>query len=724
MKYLIIPILALFSYCAGAQDSKKQITLEDIYKNNTFRVKDVPGFNALKSGEEYTQLDTEDSTKRIIVYNLASGKKLTTIFDNSEIKFDGKKISFDSYEFSENENKIMLFTDAENIYRRSVLHYVYVYDRATKKVQKVDTGKILHASFSPDGTQVAFVKSNNLFIKNLSTGELTQVTRDGEKNKIINGNCDWVYEEEFSFTKAFEWNKNSKYIAYYRFDESQVPEYTMPIYKGLYPENNTFKYPKAGEKNSIIQIKIFDVAHKTNVNAELGSNTDIYIPRIKWTEESGKLCILRLNRLQNKLDYMFASAKTGSTRTFYTEKNKYFIDINDAFTFVKDGKSMIFLSDQDGHTHLYRYNFVDRNILCLTPGDFDVDGVTSVDAENKLVYYTAAVRSAMQRNLYCVTFSGYGHDCITPEKGMHSITPCKGNNYFLDKYSTLNSVPVYRLRDSKGKIIRTLEKNETLKEKMKEYALGGIEFIKIKGVEEQLNGYMITPPSFDRTKKYPVLMFQYSGPGSQQVLDLFPVGNYWWHQLLAEKGYIIVCVDGTGTGARGEEFRKKTYLQLGKFESDDQIAVAKNLAKLPYVDGSRIGIWGWSYGGFMSSTCIMKGADIFKTAIAVAPVTNWRYYDNIYTERYMRTPQENAKGYDGNSPEFMADKLKGKFLFIHGTADDNVHFQNSAMLATALIKANKDYDSEYYPDKNHGIYGGNTRLHLYRRMTNYILDNL
>jgi dipeptidyl-peptidase-4 len=350
--------------------------------------------------------------------------------------------------------------------------------------------------------------------------------------------------------------------------------------------------------------------------------------------------------------------------------------------------------------------------------------LTGVDLDRKLVYYTAAEVSPMHRNLYVVNWDGSGKRCLTPAPGMHNITQCEGFNFFLDKYSRLDKVPVYRLINASGNIIRTLEDNKALAEKMKEYAMGNIRFMKFRGASNSLNGWMITPPDFDKHKKYPVLMYQYSGPGSQEVADKFPVGNYWWHQMLAQRGYIVICVDGTGTGYRGEAFRKKTYLTLGKYESADQIAVAKNLANLPYVDKSRIGIWGWSYGGFMSSTCILKGNDVFKTAIAVAPVTNWRYYDNIYTERYMRTPQENPTGYDDNSPEKMADKLKGKFLYIHGTADDNVHFQNSVMFTTALIKADKDFDSEYYPDKAHGISGGNTRNHLYRRMTQFILDNL
>ena len=713
-----------FIHSAFAQAGKKQITLEDLYKNSTFRVKGVPGFNAMKDGKQYTQLDADGANQLINIYNLETGEKSKTIFDAGKQLFNGTALKIESYQFSKDEQKILLLTEGQNIYRRSVLHKIYVFDIPTGKISLLDNEKVLHATFSPDGSKVAFVKDNDLFYKNLQTEQLVRVTNDGFKNSIINGNCDWVYEEEFEFTRAFDWNSDGSCLAFYRFDETKVPEYTLAKYTGLYPEQYTYKYPKAGEPNSVIQIKIYDVNTQQTIKADIGQETDQYIPRIKWTDNARQLCIYRLNRLQNHLELLLTNAKTGSSEVIYNEKNKYYIAINDEITFLPDGHSMILRSERDGYNHLYKYNWKNNGLTSLTPGNYDMDALVGVDKARKLVYYTAAENSPMQRNLYVVGWDGYGRKCLTPEKGMHNITPCEGYNYFLDQFSTLNKVPVYRLRDAKGKVIRTLEDNKDLEAKMKEYAFGNIQFIKVKGVKETLNAWMITPPDFDKTKKYPVLMFQYSGPGSQQVADMFPVGNFWWHQLLAEKGYIIVCADGTGTGLRGEEFRKKTYLQLGKYESEDQIAVAKYIGDMPYVDKNRIGIWGWSYGGFMSSTCIMKGNDVFKAAIAVAPVTNWRYYDNIYTERYMRTPQENPTGYDDNSPEKMVDKLKGKFLYIHGTADDNVHFQNSVMMTTALINANKDYDSEYYPDKNHGIYGGNTRLHLYRRMTNFILDNL
>lgn len=724
MRYLLL-FLALFSaQISFSQTGNKQITLEDLWKNYTFREKSVPGFNAMKDGKHYTELINENGHQYIRISDLETGKKGKTLFDNSKQLLDGKELIIDNYEFSQDEQKMLLFAESEHIYRRSVLNKVYVYNIADGTIKPLDDGKVLHATFSPDGSKVAFVKNNNLYYKILKTNETIAVTTDGEKNKIINGNCDWVYEEEFEFTRAFEWSKDGRYLAFYRFDESKVPEYTIPMYNALYPELYTYKYPKAGEPNSIVTIKVYDMHQKKTVDAYIGKETDQYIPRIKWTEDATQLCVYRMNRRQNKLDLLLVNAADGQSHTIYKEENKCYIEINDNLKFLSDGRSFIFNSERDGYNHLYRWDWANEKLTKLTDGNYDIDALVGVDDARKMVYYTAAEISPLQRQLYAVNFDGRNKRCLTEEKGTHVITPCEGYNYFLDKYSRLNKVPVYYLRDNRGNIVRTLEDNKELENKMKEYALGKIRFTKVKGVSASLNAWIITPPDFDSTKQYPVLMYQYSGPNSQEVADRFPIGNYFWHQMLAEKGYIIVCADGTGTGFRGEAFRKKTYLQLGKYESDDQIAVAKYLGTLPYVNKDRIGIWGWSFGAFMSSTCIMKGNDIFKMAVAVAPVTNWRYYDNIYTERYMRLPNENESGYDDNAPEKMVSGLKGKFLLIHGTADDNVHFQNSMMLVDAMIKANKEYDSEFYPNKNHGIYGGNTRYHLFTRITDFILNNL
>jgi dipeptidyl-peptidase 4 len=723
-RIFLLFLVLIYAESLWAQVSKKDITLEDIWKKGTFRMKSVPGFNAMKDGKRYTQIDVEKGQQSIGIYNLQKGTKEGLVFDNWKHTIHGDTLSIADYRFSEDEQTMLILCEPENIYRRSVMYKAYYFDVKSGALIQVDSEKILHPSFNHAGNKIAFVKDNNLFIKDIRNGLLIQVTKDGERNQIINGNCDWVYEEEFEFTQAFQWSPKGNYLAYYRFDESNVPQYTMTVYDKLYPTPYQYKYPKAGEKNSEVSIHIYDVQQENSFSANIGAEKDQYIPRIKWTNNDQQLCIYRLNRLQNKLDLLLVNAQNKERTIIYTESNEAYVEINDNLEFLPDNESFIFNSERNGYNHLYRYNWEEEQLRPLTKGKFDIESIVGIDKKAGLVYYTAAKKSALERKLYVMDFEGKNQHCISPEAGTHNITPCEGFQYFLDKHSTLNDVPVFYLRNAMGKIVRSLEDNKALKNKMNEYNLGTIQFTQIMGLQEKLNAWMITPPNFDSTKKYPVLMYQYSGPGSQMVADKFPVGDYFWHQMLASKGYIIFCVDGTGTGFRGEAFKKKTYLQLGKYESDDQIAVAQNLAKLPFVDGKRIGIWGWSFGGFMSSTCMFKGGDVFRAGIAVAPVTNWRYYDNIYTERYMRRPQENAKGYDDNAPEKMVEGLKGKFLLVHGTADDNVHFQNAVMMSEQLIQKNKAFEDAYYPNKNHGISGGNTRLHLYHKMTEFILKNL
>jgi dipeptidyl-peptidase-4 len=713
---LLIPLLT-------QARGNRQITLEDVWQKGTFAVKNVPGFNALRDGKRYTQLDENGGRQEINVYDLARGKKAGTLFTASATAETG---DIASYVFSADEQKILLLTEPKPVYRRSILYKVWVYDLKTGKLQQVDAGAVLHATFNPQGTQVAYVKENNLYVKDLASGKVAAVTGDGVRNSIINGNCDWVYEEEFEFSRAYEWSPDGSYLAYYRFDESNVKEYTIPFYENNnYPRLYTYKYPKAGEANSVVTIHIYDVHSGKVAAVQTGPEKDQYIPRIRWARKNNQLCVYRMNRLQNKLELLLANAAGGSAAIIYKEENPSYIEVNDNLTFLPDGQSFLMTSERGGYNHLYKWNWVKQELTQLTAGGWEVDKMLGVDENRQCVYYTAGVITPMERKLYRVDWNGKQTQCLTPGEGMHEITPCAGFRYFLDKHSRLNAVPVYTLINNKGAAIRVLEDNAALKKTMAEFDLGTVTTLQIpNGKGDMLNAWMIKPVGFDPSKKYPVLLYQYSGPGSQEVLDKFPVGNYFWHQLMAQKGYIVVCADGTGTGGRGEKFKKKTYLQLGKYESEDQIAVGKFMAAQRYADKDRIGIWGWSFGGFMSATCILKGADVFKAAIAVAPVTNWRFYDNIYTERYMRTPAENPKGYDDNAPEKMAAGLKGKFLMIHGTADDNVHYQNAVMLTDQLIKTNKQFESEYYPNKNHSIYGGLTRLQLFSRMTNFLLQNL
>lgn len=709
--------LLLFLASMASAQPKKAISLDDIWLRGTFSTKGFSGFNFMKDGLYYTEVKDNALLKK----EVKTGLVIATLIKDGDLLLNDKKLQLGDFEFSEDETKIIIKIENENIYRRSVKSLVYVYDLRSKKLWQLSMEKLLHPTFNPQATKVAYVKpDNNLYIYDLNTSSEGAVTKDGLKNSVINGNCDWVYEEEFEFTRAFEWNEQGDFLAYYKFDESNVPVFNFINYGKLYPENYVYKYPKAGEDNSFVSIWSFNVNTLESHNLFATKNFMEYVPRIKFTHNTNILCVYNLNRHQDNLKLYFLNLATGERTVKYEETNKSYIEINDNLTFLKDGKSMIFNSEKDGWNHLYLRNIETGLEICLTPGNFDIDELKSIDEKNKLIYYTAATETPTEREFCAVNFTGLKRTKLTTEKGMHRIEMNTTQTLFTDNYSTSNTPPVYRLCDIKGNTIRVLEDNAALVKTILDYDFAEVKFQKINGN----NAWVMKPSNFDPKKKYPVLMYVYGGPNSQTVTNGWMGANYLWYQLLAQKGYIIVSVDNTGTGFRGEEFRKKTYLQLGKYESEDQIEAAKTMAAWDFVDATRIGIWGWSFGGFMSSTCITKGADVFKAAIAVAPVTNWRYYDNIYTERYMRTPAENASGYDDNSPVNMVAKLKGNFLLIHGMADDNVHFQNSVMMIDAMVKQTKVFDSEIYPNKNHSIGGRETRYQLYSKMTNFILEKL
>ncbi|HEX2606446.1 MAG TPA: S9 family peptidase [Flavisolibacter sp.] len=694
--FFFLPLLTL------AQ--KKQITLEDIYKKGTFRGEAAPGFNTPEEEKLFDPANVTDAS--------------------------GKKIETGSYEVSADKKRILFYTGREPIYRRSSKATVYLYDVASKKTIALNEGKILHPTFSPDGSRIAYVFDNNLYVYDIAAAKSIAVTTDGKWNAIINGNCDWVYEEEFSFSRAFEWSPNGSYLAYYKFDESKVKEYEFTVFDDSYNKQYSYKYPKAGEENSKVEIHVYNVSSGQDVKAQYDQG-DIYIPRIKWTQADNKLVVYWMNRHQDNLKLLLTDAATGNSQPLYEEKNKYYIDIDDNWWFLKDGKNYLFASEMNGYNQLYLYSMDGKKKIKLTKAKYDIAEVNGVDEANRLVYYTAAFPTPMDRNLFVTDFDGKTTKMLTSGTGWHRAVFNDNFTQFYDYYSDINTPQVVSLYDVNAKN-RSATRNKIVNESAKlrsvlnQYDLGKVDFIRIPNSKgDTLNGWMLKPPSFDPNKKYPVLFCNYGGPGSQQVANRFGAASMW-HQMLAENGIIVVSVDNTGTGFRGEEFKKKTYLQLGKYEIEDQIDAAKYLGNLPFVDKNRIGHWGWSFGGFMSSLAITKGADVFKSAIAVAPVTSWRFYDNIYTERYMRTPQENKKGYDENAPLNFTDRIKGKFLLIHGTADDNVHFQNSTEFVKALVKSNVDFESAYYPNKNHGISGqnDNTTFHLYSKMTNWLYQNL
>lgn len=729
---ILAALTSIASFSTAQNNTKKQLSNEEIWGKPMFSARGISGLRSMKDGKHYSSFYIHPQTKEtyILAYEYASGKVSDTILKASELKLqipnDIQTIALENYAFNANESKIIISNSTESIYRHSTKELNYIFDRKTRKLQNVsDFGKQMFATLSPDGSKVAFVRDNNIYITELATRQETKVTDDGEWEKIINGWCDWVYEEEFGFAQAFYWSPDGSSIAYYKFDESQVKRFNMAMYGDLYPKDYQYKYPKAGEKNSIVSVHVYQLANQKTITVDIGTETDIYIPRIKWTNKANQLCVFRMNRHQNKLEYLMADAITGKTKTILTEESKTYIDVNDDLTFLNDNKSFIISTEKDGWNHLYHYDLNGKLIRQITKGNWEMTSLYGFDAAQKTIYFQAAMKSPMQREVYKINIDGKGLKKLTTADGTNNATFSTGCSYFINFYSNANTPNYITLNDQNGKEIRVLEDNKKLKDRLAEYDLTKKEFLSITTSEGvQLNAWMMKPTNFDPNKKYPVYMFLYGGPGSQQVLDSWGGANYMWYQMLTQKGYIVVCVDNRGTGARGAEFKKMTYMNLGKYETIDQIESAKWLARQPYVDGTRIGIQGWSYGGYMSSLCITKGADVFKMAIAVAPVTNWKYYDSIYTERYLRTPQENNAGYEENSPINFVDKLKGKYLIIHGTADDNVHFQNSVDMIAAMVKANKKFESAYYPNKNHGIFGGNTRLHLYNLMTDFVLENL
>jgi len=722
-----ICILLMFMGSTAWAQQSKTITLEDIFQTGTFNTKAVTGLRSLNDGKTYVSIVTNPETglKSVARTNYSDGKVVGTLFTEKDLYYKGIHLPISTH-FNADESKVLIAYESEPIYRRSAKANYYIYDLASKQVTEVSSyGKQLFATVAPDGTKVAFVRENNIFIKNLVDGTEEQITHDGKVNQIINGGADWVYEEEFEFARAFFWSPDSKHIAYYKFDESEVPVYGMTLFEGLYPSDYRYKYPKAGEKNSVVSIHLYHIDNKQTTTAAIGNDQEQYIPRIKWTNDPKTLCILRMNRHQNKLEYLFTDAETGKTHVVLTQTNPYYININNDLFFLKNGREFLISSEQDGYNHLYLYNMKGELVRQITEGPWEVTQLYGVDERNGQVYYQSAERSPLQRDVYRIGLNGKKQEKLSNQSGTNSATFSADFSYYILEHSSTNTPPYITLNNKKGDVVRVLEDNAKAKEVAQAYGISGYEFFQFTTADNmQLNGYLIKPAHFDSNKKYPVLMYVYGGPGSQNVADSWGGSRDIWFNYLAQQGYIVACVDNRGTGFRGQAFQKSTYLNLGKLETEDQIAGAKWLGSQPYVDANRIGIWGWSYGGYMASLCITKGADVFKMAIAVAPVTTWRYYDSIYTERYLRTPQENAAGYDDNSPINFADQLKGKFLLIHGTGDDNVHFQNSVMFSEALIQANKPFEQAYYPNKNHGIYGGNTTLHLYHKMTQFILDNL
>lgn len=732
MLRLLAHTILILSYSFSS--AQTGLTNSLIWTGSEFSSETVAGLSSMNDGLHYTSTEQSDAFgTRIVKFSYVTGEEVGVIATSKDIFGESSK-AVEGYEFSDDEKQILIQTETESIYRHSFSANYYVYNietRRTTPITDFKKGKQMLAEFSPDGKHLAFVRENNIFVMNIADKKEVQATTDGVINKIINGSTDWVYEEEFAIAKGFEWSPSGNRIAYYRFDESAVKEFSMDMFGALYPEQYQFKYPKAGEVNSVVNVYVWDMTTGVSKPVNTGTEKDQYIPRIQWTKNNDKLCVMRMNRHQNKLEFLLTDLSQAApfsieTKIIFTETANSYIDITDALNFLQDG-SFVWLSERDEHNHLYHFDPTGNVRTQITSGNWDVIEFYGMDEANMTAYYSSSAVSAMDKQVYSVTFKKKGAKPtqLSTQPGTNIADFSKGYKYYIINHSDANTPPDITLYNSKCKPVRVLKDNAALKERLKKYNLVKKEFFNFKdGEGVSLNCWMMKPANFDPSKKYPVLVAIYGGPGSNTVLDRFEGRGFLWHQMLCQEGYIVVSCDPRGTEYRGRTFKHSTYMNLGKLETEDFIDFAKYLGSQPYIDKSRIGMQGWSYGGYMTSLCMTKGADFYKTGIAVAPVTNWKYYDSIYTERFLRTPQENSGGYENNSPINFVKSMKGKFLLIHGSADDNVHYQNSMDMISALVAANKQFDMFIYPNKNHSIYGGNTRLHLYNKMTNFLKENL
>jgi dipeptidyl-peptidase-4 len=729
MKKLFLFIFAIgwLIQPALAQD-KKQIAFEHVV-DQTFSPEQIRNVNWMQDGQFYTALERTQNDVELRKYNILKGD-YEVLVSATDLQVDGrdKPIPIQGYQFSSDEKKILIKSDVEQIWRRSTRENYFVYDLETGETQKLTQSdkKQQYAQLSPSGNKAAFVQDNNLYLVDLETGEEKAITEDGKFNHIINGATDWVYEEEFGFAKAWYWSPDGEKIAFYRFDESHVKEFFMTDWGKLYPGLTRFKYPKAGEENAIVKIGVYNLQSEETTWMNVGSENDQYIPRINWTKDPEVLAIRRMNRLQNKQDLMLADVNSGDTEIIKTETSDAWIDVNDDLKFLENGEQFIYVSEESGYNHIYLYDMSGEQIRQITKGDWEVTNYLGYDKNSDKIYYVSTEKSPLQRHLYSINIDGSGKKKMSDGEGWNEINMSRDYEYYIKTTSSPGNPPTYTLHEDDGTQVRMLEENEVLEQKLSEYAMPSKEYIKIPLEQAELNGYIMRPSDFNSDNKYPTLFYVYGGPGSQTVTKSFSSGQRaMWHKYIAEQGYVVISVDNRGTGARGRDFEKQLYKKLGQYEVVDQIDAANYLTKTyDFIDKDRLGIWGWSYGGYMSSLVLAQGNDLFETAIAVAPVTNWRFYDTIYTERFMQTPQMNPEGYKKGSPITYADQIEGNYLLVHGTGDDNVHFQNSVELVNELVAEGVQFESMYYPNRSHAIYGGNARNHLYRMMSNFILENL
>lgn len=732
MKKLFVLFYALM--CLVTLQAQK-VTLQDV-ANGTYRAQSIQGLKPMLDGEHYTQISKDH--KRIVKYSFKTGKEVATIFDVATAR-NHKLKNFDDYIMSPDESLILIQTETKPIYRRSFTAVYYIYNVRNRTLEPLsNNGPQQVPLFSPDSHQIAFVRNNNIYLIKLLFGNSeSQVTKDGEYNKVLNGIPDWVYEEEFSYNRAFDFSADSKMIAYVRFDESQVPMYSFPWYKGMapekteyttYPGSYDYKYPKAGVVNSKVSVHSFDIKSRVTRKMELPVDSDGYVPRIKFTDDPEKLAIMTLNRHQNRFDLYMANPRSAICKVAIRDEAEQYIKEQAYSDIAFYPEHIVMMSERDGYNHLYLYTIGGNMVKQITKGEFEVKDFLGWDQKANVFYYTSNEGSPLRTAVYKIDGKGKKTKLST-RTGTNNALFSKNLNYYINTYSSAQTPTLITLNNNKGQEMATLLDNKELKSKTAQLNMPTKEFFSFKTSEGvELNGWMMKPANFNPSKKYPVIMHQYSGPGSQQVLDKWGIGSFgdggMFEAVMCDKGYIMVCVDGRGTGGRGAAFEKCTYLSIGVKEATDQAEAAKYLSTLPYVDGSRIGIWGWSYGGYNTLMSMSEGSGAFKAGVAIAAPTDWRFYDSVYTERFMRTPKENGDGYQASSAISRASKLKGKLLLIHGSADDNVHLQNFMEYSEALVQANIQFDTQIYTNRNHSIFGGNTRNHLMNRVANFFLQNL
>ena len=713
MKILYQKLISCAVFSVFTLNYAQEITLNKIH-SGYYRTEFIYGINSMNDGEHYTVLEKDG----IVKYSYKTGKKIETILE----------AKIQDYTFSHDESKVLVLNEQQPIYRHSFLGKYHVVNLSKNgKITALNNGNwVQEPKFSPDGRFVAFISGNNLYYQDLSSEKITQITFDGEKNKIINGLADWVYEEEFGHADMYQWAKNSESLVFVKFDESQVKEMNMQVFNGnLYPQDFRFKYPKAGEENSKVSVYAYDLNLNKSTQINLANFETYYIPQVFQTAQPNEIAIATSNRHQNKLEIIKINTKNHSTKKILTETDAAWIETDNLSLEFLEDNSFLWASERDGFRHFYWYTPDGKLKKQITKGNWEITDYYGFNPKNSEILVQTTEKGSTNRVVSKINIKTGKKQIVSELNGTNSADFSKSFQYFINTHSSAEQPNTYTLRDFNGKTLRELQNNNSALKKLQSDGFVTKEFFQIPNKNgDQMNAWMIKPKDFSPNKKYPVLMYQYSGPGSQQVNNAWDGRNTIWFNLLAQKGYIVLCVDGRGTGYRGTKYKKATYKNLGKYEIEDQIAAAQWIGSQSYVDAGRIGIFGWSFGGYMASLAMTKGADVFKVGIAVAPVTTWRYYDTIYTERYLQTPQENPQGYDENSPINFADLMKGKYLLIHGTADDNVHYQNAVEMAEALIQKNKEFEFMTYPDKNHGIYGGNTRLHLHQKMTDFILNNL